>query len=215
MSHGLIQAIVSSPVFQAEWVLWLLFALSFASVAIIVERGLFYGRRAVDCRQLQPKLREALARGDFAGAAALVQADALECTVVASGLRQYERGPEAVEEILAAVETQERLRYSKRLSLLATIGSNAPFIGLFGTVLGIISAFRGLADDFARASGALMSGISEALVATAVGLLVAIPALVAYNAFSRLLKERAGNGTLLGKTLLAQLKSDALDTAEV
>jgi biopolymer transport protein ExbB len=71
------------------------------------------------------------------------------------------------------------------LTVLATLGSNAPFIGLFGTVLGIISAFAALGGTTQGGANSVMSGISEALVATAIGLLVAIPAVVAYNVFSR------------------------------
>jgi biopolymer transport protein ExbB len=73
------------------------------------------------------------------------------------------------------------------LGVLATVGSNAPFLGLLGTVLGIIQAFGELASESGN-TAAVMASISEALVATAVGLFVAIPAVVAYNTFSRRLK---------------------------
>ncbi|MBL7716136.1 MAG: MotA/TolQ/ExbB proton channel family protein [Bdellovibrionales bacterium] len=82
---------------------------------------------------------------------------------------------------------QEKQSLEKGLTVLATLGSNAPFIGLFGTVLGIINAFAALADQKGGISS-VMSGISEALIATAVGLFVAIPAVVAYNVYSRRLK---------------------------
>ena len=74
------------------------------------------------------------------------------------------------------------------LTVLATLGSNAPFIGLFGTVLGVIKAFGGLAESSAEGTQAVMASISFALVATAVGLFVAIPAVVAYNTFARQMK---------------------------
>jgi len=81
----------------------------------------------------------------------------------------------------------QRMRLEQGLTVLATLGSNAPFIGLFGTVLGIIQAFGALASHQNNASD-IMVGISEALIATAVGLFVAIPAVVAFNAFSRQLR---------------------------
>ena len=91
------------------------------------------------------------------------------------------------------------------LSILATVGSNAPFLGLFGTVLGIIQAFNDLAENTAEASEAVMAGISEALVATAIGLLVAIPAVVLYNGFSRWVKGRLGRSESLADLVLARM----------
>jgi biopolymer transport protein ExbB len=94
---------------------------------------------------------------------------------------------------------------------LATVGSNAPFIGLFGTVLGIIRAFRDLSADMANASSAVMAGISEALVATAVGLVVAIPAVIAFNALRGVVDGRVQDTELLARTLLAFLKGAELE----
>lgn len=207
-SEGLVGTLVSLPIFQAEWVLYLLFALSLGSVAVMVERWVFYRRHRVDADGIRVRLNALLDSGDYEGAAEyLAQYDSFETNVVLFGLREHQRGPEAVEELMSGAEAQERLRYSQRLSFLATVGSNAPFIGLFGTVLGIIRAFRDLSADLANASGSVMAGISEALVATAVGLLVAIPAVVAYNAFTGRVKNVAGRGALLSKTLLSQLKA--------
>jgi len=94
-------------------------------------------------------------------------------------------------------EAQLRLKLEKRLGILATFGNNAPFIGLFGTVLGVINAFHTLGADATFGVNAVMGGISEALVATATGLFVAIPSVMAYNYFVRriktvLLKREAG-----------------------
>jgi biopolymer transport protein ExbB len=207
-SKGLVGTLVGLPIFQAEWVLYLLFLLSILSVAVMVERWVFYRKHRVDSDAIRERLDGLLDSGDFEGAASyLAQFDSLETNVVLFGLREHTRGPEAVEDLMNGAETQERLRYSKRLSFLATVGSNAPFIGLFGTVLGIIRAFRDLSADLANASGSVMAGISEALVATAVGLLVAIPAVVAYNTFTGRVKVIAGRGTLLSKTLSSHLKA--------
>jgi biopolymer transport protein ExbB len=98
-----------------------------------------------------------------------------------------ETGSDASENVDRAVRsylTLERTRLERGLTALATLGSNAPFIGLFGTVLGIIQAFGSLAAQ-SSSTMSVMTGISEALVATAIGLFVAIPAVVAYNVFSR------------------------------
>ena len=207
---GLVGTLVGLPIFEAEWVLWLLILLSLVSVAVMVERAVFYRRHAVDADAIRLQLAKLLDAGNYAGAAEFLQKyDSLETNVVLFGLREYRKGPDAVEDLLAGAETKERMRYNRRLSFLATVGSNAPFIGLFGTVLGIIHAFQSMSTNFADASATVFAGISEALIATAVGLLVAIPAVVAYNYFLGIVKDVVSNSVLLSKTLLSQLKAES------
>jgi len=100
--------------------------------------------------------------------------------------RRARATPETVRE-LRAVEGEAALRVhlERNLTFLASVGANAPFIGLFGTVLGIIRAFADLVGNMGGGPDVVMAGISEALVATAVGIFVAVPAVVAYNAFQR------------------------------
>jgi biopolymer transport protein ExbB/TolQ len=207
-SSNLVSMLLGLPIFQAEWVLWVLIALSFASVAIMAERFVFYRKHAIDASAVRSKLADLLAAGNMQGAADyLASFDSLETNTVLFGLRDYARGPEAVEDLLAAAARKERARYELRLNVLATIASNAPFVGLFGTVLGIIRAFKDLSGNIAEASSAVMAGIAEALVATAVGLLVAIPAVVAFNVLKAKVKHIADDANLLTATLLASLKS--------
>lgn len=164
---GIVEAIMGLPIFEAEWVLWLLIGLSLVSVLIMVERVWFYYQHKVDTVELRTQLKKHLERGAFAEAARLLERhDSLQTNVVLSGLREYSKGPESVEEALVGAESMEIQRYQQRLGFLATVGSNAPFIGLFGTVLGIIKAFAELGADFGSGGGELMDGISEALVAT-------------------------------------------------
>jgi biopolymer transport protein ExbB/TolQ len=206
---GIVGTLLSLPLFQAEWVLWLLILLSLMSVAVMIERWWFYRRHRVDSDAVRIELERLLAAGDFAAAAAyLRQYDSLETNVVLFAMRQYQRGPDSVEDLLHGAESKEKQRYLRRLSVLATVGANAPFIGLFGTVLGIIRAFRDLAANTQGIGNSVMFGISEALVATAVGLVVAIPAVVAFNIFNGKLKEVVSNADLLSRTLLSVLKTD-------
>lgn len=94
-----------------------------------------------------------------------------------------------IEENLTSYEPLTlKLLLEKRLGILATFGNNAPFIGLFGTVLGVIKAFHSLGTSTEFGVRAVMTGISEALVATAMGLFVAIPSVIAYNYFVRKIK---------------------------
>ena len=108
-----------------------------------------------------------------------------------------------MEQRMVSFVLAERQKLDSGLVFLGTLGNNAPFIGLFGTVIGIIQAFADLASNPAGGPSVVMAGISEALVATAVGLLVAIPAVVAYNVFQRQVKRRVSNADSLIRMLVA------------
>lgn len=208
-SHGLIQTLLGLPIFQAEWVLWLLIALSAVSLAVIIERIIFYKRHTINVEDVRRELASHLQKGDFEAAAEyLKRFDSLETNVVLFGLRDHKSGAESVQDLIAGAEGKEQARFERRLNYLATVASNAPFIGLFGTVLGIIRAFNDLSADMSEASGAVMAGIAEALIATAVGLLVAIPAVIAFNILKARVKGFLNNLHLLSGILLASLKSD-------
>jgi biopolymer transport protein ExbB len=98
---------------------------------------------------------------------------------------------ENMDRAVSAIAKIERLKLEKGLAVLATLGSNAPFIGLLGTVLGIIRAFASLANQ--NGTQAVMSGVSQALYATALGLVVAIPAVVTFNIFTKKIRELTTN----------------------
>ena len=97
----------------------------------------------------------------------------------------------------------ERHKLDRGLVVLGTLGNNAPFIGLFGTVIGIIQAFHDLSSDPEGGASVVMGSISEALIATAVGLLVAIPAVIAFNSFNRVVKKHMANIQSLIKVILS------------
>lgn len=198
------------PLFQSEWVFWLLFALSASSVAVILERIVFFRRHAPESARFGATVGAAVARGDYDGAArALTGRRSLESRVLLAGLMACEQGPDAVEELLAGALGAERARFETRLSFLATLASNAPYVGLFGTVLGIVRAFRTLGADLAEAHAGVMTALAEALVATAIGLLVAIPAVAAFNAFKNAVKRRVTRAETWSRTLLSRLKGES------
>ncbi len=188
----------------AGWVLWLLVALSIVCIAVSLERVVYLLRDATPRSALQQAVDGFLRGGspsDFRSK--LSQLKGFEARVLSAGVEMQD--PEAAERAMAGVAVAEKLAMERGLIVLATVGSNAPFLGLFGTVLGIIQAFADLAASDAEASQAVMSGISEALVATAVGLLVAIPAVVLYNAFARWVKGRIGRSESLAQLVVARL----------
>ena len=167
----------------SEWVLWLLLCLSVLSVTIMVERALFLRARG-NADALARELGSLLRGGDLSGARAALAGQTEPAAIVArAGLENYGRGAEATGEAMAGAKARIRIEMEKNLGVLGTLGNNAPFIGLFGTVLGIIKAFADLSRNQGGGANAVMAGISEALVATAVGLMVAIPAVIAFNYF--------------------------------
>ena len=207
----LTQRLLEFSLLGAEWVLWLLIVLSAASVAVMADRWLFYWRTREGIENLEPALRQALKDGSLAAARELVVADTFVRNVLRVGLEHVSRGgmdTEAVEQAMIGAIAKERARYDSRLTVLATIGNNAPFIGLFGTVIGIIMAFNqlGLATADQNAAQVVMGAISEALVATGVGIFVAIPAVAAYNWAKAHVGVRAKHAASLMGMLLAHHK---------
>ena len=197
--------LLSFTLLGAGWVLWLLLALSVLSVAVMVERALYFGSRRMS--QSFPRLLQLCMSGDLKSAATLATSDSMESEVVRAAAGAAEGGTPAVEKAVQSTIDRRRLEYERWLFVLGTLGNNAPFIGLFGTVLGIIRAFADLAVANKGGGGStasfVMAGVSEALVATAVGLFVAIPAVLAFNIFQRLLKRVIGRSNALGNAIAA------------
>jgi biopolymer transport protein ExbB len=117
-----------------------------------------------------------------------------------------EKGTAGIEEIFSSFVAIERPALDRYLGFLATVGSNAPFIGLLGTVFGIMDAFRALSQSQGDAN-VVMAGISQALIATAAGLMVAIPAVIAYNYFQKKVKAVILNLNSVRDLTLAYAKS--------
>lgn len=195
----------------AEWVLWLLLILFVLVFAVLFERLYFLRSVRADTERIRQGLMRHLQLGDIDGAMKIVEEEpSMQARVVASGLRDAERGPEAVEELCGGAIGIEKLRYEQRLSFLATIGSNAPFIGLFGTVMGVILAFEQLSGGEGGSPGPeVMAVIAEALIATGVGLVVAIPAIVFYNVLKLRVNRSVSETRLLVQTMTAYLRSGA------
>ena len=203
----------------AAWVLWLLFILSIISVGLCIERVLFYHRRGDNLQALANLLDKHLSLGQWEQASReLQQRASVPATIAAAGLRLAHLGPTAAGKAMDSALSLERDRLEQRLSYLGTLGNNAPFIGLLGTVIGVIRAFEELghgapghasaaADQVA--SQAVMSSIAEALVATAVGIAVALPAVAAYNYFQRKIASLLSGTDVVSNLVLAYLSSTA------
>ena len=211
--------------FGAEWVMWLLLGLSVVSVAIMLERAWFYHSLRDDTEKLARELREKLRKSDMEGARRLLDASpSAEAAVVLTGLDEADRGARSAGEAMSGARALQRVKLERRLAYLGTLGNNAPFVGLFGTVIGVVEAFEALGRQDATIAATeaaqgmapqeVMAAIAEALVATAVGLFVAIPAVAMYNIFQRRLKSILANTDALGSVLLAHLVATNSRSAE-
>ena len=215
--NSLIERVKSAMVgLGTGWILALMLLLSIISLAVMLERVWLYWSLRDDIDVLMRDLGRLLRGGDMDGARRrLEESRSAEAAVVVAGLVEADRGVAAAEEAMEGASCLQRVKLEKRLAFLGTLGNNAPFIGLLGTVIGIVAAFDELSKVKSAAAGAatqlapeaVMARISEALVATAIGILIAIPAVAAFNAFQRVVRGTVANTEALGHMLLAHLKA--------
>lgn len=208
--HGLVSQLLNVFLFLgSEWVMYLLMFLSVISIAIALERGWFFFQRKADLGVLLDDMKALLSKGETQKAMERLRQDkSLPARVAESGLDALHRGADAADEIMQSTLVRERQQYERGLAYLGTLGNNAPFVGLFGTVLGIIRSFRDLSANTQQGAQAVMGGIAEALVATAVGLLVALPAVAVFNTYNRHLRTLASSADALSHLVLSFAKSD-------
>lgn len=181
--------------FADQGVLYLLIGLTFVSLALIVERFLRLNKVAKQSAEQRHKLEEAMSAvriGDLENIH--LDGQSLEGRVMNYGFEHLKQnGLKGLEETFDTFIKFQQPKLEKSLAFLATVGSNAPYIGLFGTVLGIMKSFHDLANASNAGQQTVMAGISAALIATAAGLLVAIPNIVAYNYFQKQVKAIIGS----------------------
>lgn len=173
--------------YGVQWVLWMLIALSVISIGMMLERLWFFAIYRPSPQALALTIRSLLASGGVTKAGKTFA--------------------EALDGAVEGAKAKEKLLLERNLAFLGTLGSNGPFIGLFGTVLGIIKAFHDLAGNQAGGPAVVMAGISEALVATAVGLMVAIPAVVGFNYFNRRVRAFMNDVDFMAQVAMAEIKA--------
>jgi biopolymer transport protein ExbB len=199
----------------ATWVLWVLAGLSVASIAVMLDRWRVFWLQRDDFPALVRAVHYALGEGNVEGARKrLAASPSPEAVVGLAGLEQWGSGTTAAQAAMAAAAGLQRARLEKRLLFLGTVGNNAPFVGLLGTVIGVIGAFEELGSVSLSAAAPqlaperVMSTIAEALVATAAGLVVAIPAVAVFNYFQGLLATSLANADTLGHVLLSHMDGE-------
>ncbi len=209
-SSPLVERLLQSDLLQAEWVLYFLLLLLAVAIFVVLWKVVYFIHNSHQAQVTRATVSTLVAGGAIDDFASQVdELPGIEAAVISHALRYRANGADVVEQQLKVASSSAQQRMELGLTFLGTVGSNAPFVGLFGTVLGIIKAFRDLALETQSASAAVMAGISEALVATAVGLLVAIPAVVAYNYLRRQVKKTLISSDALNQQLLFRLRASA------
>ncbi len=192
----------------SAWILYLLLGLSVMCLTVAMERLLHFWQHSEPAAPLQKTLSERLSRGDVAAVCNDLKPRRSHAAQVAlAGLQALPLGPAVVQEVMQAAAVVARLHMERGVIFLGTVGNNAPFIGLFGTVLGIIRAFHDLSSNTMAGSSAVMAGIAEALATTAVGLLVALPAVALFNLCQRRIRVQVAVMDVATHVVLAYAKS--------
>jgi len=190
---------------KGGWTMVVLLVFSLISWFIIFERAIRFKLAKIDVDHFMLKIKKMVQSNKHVEAGDFCQeTPGPVAATLKAGLRYFPRGPVSAREAMERVSAMELIRLEHLLSTLATIGSISPFVGLFGTVLGIINAFSALAGSSAAGASVVANGIAEALVATAAGLFTAVPAVIAYNYFVRQVTRF--------DTEMATAASDLLDT---
>ncbi|MFA5139441.1 MAG: MotA/TolQ/ExbB proton channel family protein [Elusimicrobiota bacterium] len=193
-------------IFKESFTLVILFFCSILSITFTIERWWYFRKARADGDALLAAVRKLLEAGKSKEALATCQSNpAPVAQVVHYGLLHGSRSRLELEELLSSKRLEERLKMEKFLVVLGTMGNTAPFIGLFGTVIGIIKAFQSLAMAGNAGPAVVAKGIAEALVATAGGLAVAIPAVIVYNYFMRRVKNLSVEMEVVSSRLLVML----------
>lgn len=173
---------------SANFILYFMGFLSIVSFAIIAERFLTLRKLGANSKTLEKKFREVIETQAPEKVATLTQyQDAVEGRALVYGLNHIQKNDSAagLDELFSSFKSMEKPKLEGNLYILGTIASNAPYIGLLGTVMGIMKAFNDLGNAPGQGNEVVMSGIAHALVSTAVGLALAIPAVIAFNFFQK------------------------------
>lgn len=165
--------------------MYILLLCSILSFTIILERIIYYRRRSnIKRADFMKLIKEALEKGQVKKALDICRdTDTPFASVVQSGLNLHGHNEVVISNTMEREVTIEMTKLERFTSIVGTIGSTAVYIGLFGTVLGIIRAFHDISKSGSGGLSVVINGISEALVCTAAGLCVAVPAVIAYNYF--------------------------------
>ncbi|MBI1822123.1 MAG: MotA/TolQ/ExbB proton channel family protein [Nitrospirae bacterium] len=203
---GIQQTFLGLSAIGGVWIMYLLFGLSILSIAIIFERFFYFQANRLMPESQKIELQKGISKGKVVDTVRSLPSSFPDARMVKSALNEWPLSLEIIEQKFVAGLIIEQKQFEKRLLFLGTLGNNAPFIGLLGTVLGIIKAFYDISIAGSGGPSVVMMGIAEALITTAFGLFVAIPAVIAYNYFQRRARQIKQQMEQVALTLLIFLK---------
>lgn len=174
---------------QGGWDMWLLLLISVVGLAIVIERLMFFARQHGDTKGLLRALGQRIAADDIPGAVKLCdQQKGMLPKILQFGLMRGEKNRADITDALSIALMEHLNALESNLGIIGTIAVIAPFVGLFGTVLGIIRAFQDIAIKGNSTPAVVAAGVSEALITTATGLIIAVIAVVFFNFFKTKIK---------------------------
>ena len=204
----LVQRLLNSRLLHTDWVLYFLLAVFAIGVVVVLWKIVYFAMNAARARTARARVTELVAGGEWTAFTEGIEAvEGVEASVIKQALRFEANGPDVVEQQMEIALAAGKQRMDLGLTFLGTVGANAPFVGLYGTVGGIVKAFRDLSSETEAGLSAVIAGIAEALVATAIGLIVAIPAVVAYNYLQKQVKKTMNSSSAMNKQVLFRLRA--------
>lgn len=204
----IVQRLLDSRLMHTDWVLYLLLALFAIGTIVVAWKVVYFLMNAVRAKALREHVSNLVKGSDLDEFVGNVQdLPGIEAGVLRQGLAYSANGADVVEQQLDVELAKSKQRMELGLTFLGTVGANAPFVGLYGTVGGIVKAFRDLSAETEAGLSSVIAGIAEALVATAVGLIVAIPAVVAYNYLQKQVKKTLSSSQGFNKQVLFRLRA--------
>lgn len=175
---------IFSPKFS--WATPFLLIISILAVTLIVERFIYYLRRRVDTEKLFKRVKEIFRTGGISEVLAMLRReDSAQALLIKTAFENYDLPEDMLTDTMESTILEQRVRLERFLAGMGTIGYVAPLIGLFGTVTGLIKAFYNIAITGSGGVAVVSGGVAEALVATAFGLLLAVPCIYFFNYFSK------------------------------
>lgn len=194
-------------ILRTSFTLWVLIFCSILAFAVAIERLWYFNKTKIDVKWFLDSIKRLIDTDQFAEAESLCDNQSAPVPhVIRALLANRVLGRTELAEVASNVSLEERMKAERYLGIMGTLGSMSPFIGLFGTVVGIIRAFHQLAvSNAAGGASVVAAGISEALVATAAGLFVAIPCIMLFNYFANRVKRMSGEIELSSQDLIFYL----------
>jgi biopolymer transport protein ExbB len=200
---------------QGGLMMWPLLACSILAVIFIVERVIAYYRVKGDTAEIVAQVRESLLQRQLRRAIEVCETfDHPVAVTLKSGLLRFGKAHEEIDKAMESVALHEVSKLEKGLWILATIANVAPLFGFLGTVTGMIASFEALAEVGLGNPEAVAGGISEALITTATGLMIALPVQAAYNYFSNRVSQFALDMEISSSVLLETFNEIEVDTTE-